>query len=1282
MFALASPAALLSLLCAALSWALLFRGHKSPNYSVRYAYLRAYAAVFWLYDGFWDFLCRRRRRSYHWFDDPSFVSENRLDTHAPLRVLPSVDGALFGPGGEFLFRSSALPTVLERYAHLDRAASEHTLLLDGDDWAFRLSASLPGPGPASASVPAGARPTLADPAAWGRITVPGNWQTQGYGQQVYTNVAYPALAHYHFKRPIVPFDSTAAVDVETGTYRKAFALPASWDQPGERFVTLLLHAAGPACRVFVNGVYVGSCKDSMVGSEFDLSVASDTLVFGDGAAKNVLAVEVVRWADAHFMEDQDQWWFSGLHRSVELQSRPYVTLQELRATPEVHLGAGAALGRPPAVLRVGVHFWIKRALLQDVRLNYGDFYTIRTVLYDPDGRAVYDEDEEVIIEPTGPAAAGEWADAPFRFARSAGNVGRPPASGSISYATAVALESVEPWSAERPALYTLGVELVRTFDGTVLQGEVARVGFRDVRVDRGRLCVNGAPIVVCGANRHEHSPRGGKTVAAEETWTDLVTMKRNNFNAVRCCHYPNAFHLYDLASELGLYVCDEANIETHGFTQSSAFSLLATLPRWRAMFLQRVQNMARRTVNFPCVVLHSLGNESGTGPNFDACSAWVRGYDPTRPVQYEGGGRGGDCPLVLGDGQGAESLTDIICPMYSSAKDIEAVVVRHSKGVDKRPLVLCEYAHAMGNSNGGLDRYWELFWRTDGEYRRLQGGFVWDWIDQGLARGGGRADGYGGDFGPKSGVHDAQFCINGVCLPDRTAKPAMEAFKHLQARVKFGLAAPGPGFASGGMSCTVLNRHDHVGLDGVAFEWAVAAGNGEYVARGTAALADPGVGPGEATRLEVPFDPTQSERCVRGGCQLHLWAVVGAAGGGQDGWRAEPLAIAHEVFRVLEGEAGPMDPSATSFVPIHSWGEVLDEGELVVDGPGEVEVGFDVRTGECRRISWDGVGGAIGGIAPCFYRAPTDNDRGGLDTMGAMVLPKAVSDLGLVDAMVENVVGQDQLSFRHDWLSVGLDKVRSEWEGDEDEGDENAPPHPGHHTSRFSHYGTHRGKEVLLFTSRTRYTLCAGGAVVVDVRVECSDWLARHRSLVRSLPRVGTEILVKASSVDRVVWKGYGPHECYPDRQAGAWYGVHSKRVEEMHTKYVVPGENGARVGCDSVTVGKGAGEEGFKGFTVTYRERGGGGEEGEGGNRATGGATISISPYSVEELVAARHEDELPRVGGGGFYRLHIDHSMMGLGGDNSWSPNTLEEYHVPVVGEGGERGVWEWSLFIEPVG
>ena len=483
-------------------------------------------------------------------------------------MLESVEATLFDQGDilsdSFLFSEINVDNILDKFKYLNNC-SKWTLLLDGDDWLFFLTDKPLMEDVSFAEVEY-------DDSSWSNVQVPMSWQRNGFGQTIYTNIAYPTLDNCMFKRPLVSYNSN-----ETGLYRKYFSLPNDWDVD-DRFVTIMFHAVGPACRFFVNNVYVGMSKDSFTGSEFDISYAN--LNFGKNS-KNVLAIEIVRWGDSHFLEDQDQWWFSGIHRSVELQCRPILSMQDIRID--------TALEKPcfsddsDAQLNVKIGFWLKDAYEDDNILvfkeNYGSgHYSVRNVLYGINGAQIAD-------------------------------ITTPLDDFTEDCSISILVESPFKWCAERPMLYTLGIELIKD-DEEIVQAEVFRVGFRAVAITGGNLCVNDKPIIICGANRHEHSAKNGKTVSPEETLADLVLMKRNNFNAVRCSHYPNDFHFYDMANEIGLYVCDEANIETHGFTLSTVFSLLACLPEWKDMFLSRVKSMAKRTTNFPCVIIHSLWETS------------------------------------------------------------------------------------------------------------------------------------------------------------------------------------------------------------------------------------------------------------------------------------------------------------------------------------------------------------------------------------------------------------------------------------------------------------------------------------------------------------------------------------------------------------------------------------------------------------------------------------------------------------------------------------------------
>ena len=1178
------------------------------QFSFRYYYLRAYSAFFNLYDFIFTNGCKKKKKV--WFNDPSNVAENRLDTHTQLRMLDSVENVLFEDGNietdSFLFSNMNASNIVEKFNDLNNS-SRWTSLLDGDDWLFFLKEK-PLPEDLSFSK------IDYDDSSWSNIKVPLCWERNGFGQTIYTNIAYPELDKYIFKRPIVSYEKN-----ETGLYRKYFQLPNEWNVE-DRYVTILFHAIGPACRFYVNNVYIGMSKDSFTGTEFDISFAD--LKFGEGV-QNVLAIEVVRWGDSHFLEDQDQWWFSGIHRSVELQCRPVLSMQNIRIT--TMLEKPCYSDDSNAQLNIDIGFWLKDAyedddvLILDERSGGGN-YSIRYVLYGINGALIADMATDL----------DDFTD---------------------DCMISIDVESPYKWCAERPMLYTLGLELIKNNE-EIVQGEVFRVGFRNVEIVDGNLRVNGKAVTICGANRHEHSAANGKTVSAKETLIDLILMKRKNFNAVRCSHYPNAFHLYDMANEIGLYVCDEGNIETHGFTLSSTFSLLACLPEWKNLFLSRVQSMARRSINYPCVIIHSLGNESGNGPNLEACSAWLRAFDPTRPVQYEGGRDHGDAVLMLGNGQGPHSLTDIVCPMYHSAKQIESTVQERR---ETRPLILCEYTHAMGNSNGNLSHYFDLFWSRLPQHKQLQGGFVWDWIDQGLEYSEGLGYGYGGDFGPNSGKGDKQFCINGVCFPDRTGKPALEEFKYLQSRVVFSLMQDDDDDdeVSSLPTICVLNRHDHLDLSHLKFEWAVANSSGVYVARGVAEVENPLAGPFESTEFTIPFDPSSSADCEEG-CQLHCWAIMSMP----CVWlmENEPTVIAHNVLPLSKVNDEEEDLDAAE-----SWHEMADNDMLTIDTD-NYDCQFSIESGKLQVLNFGNE--QILGLDHCFYRSPTDNDKGGLDTQGGNIMPSFALEIC-------KVLYRDECSYNFHWLSLGLNKLKTEnvkfGKTDITEND-NMP----YWNTTEKHYGNYNR---LLFETTTEWKFCED-AVVVHVHVVPSTYLIRHRRKIKTLPRIGLVLQLPAKYTS-VMWNGLGPHENYNDRQEAAWYGVHSKTIDEMHTPYIVPGENGSRGGVKSVCLidEKAKKSDATNSLHISYNNlKETKAERPKNGDK---GAHFSVSRYSVDELANALHEEDLPPIDNNSdspLY-LHIDCAHMGVGGDNSWSPVTLDEYFIPPEEE------WEYSITIRPM-
>ncbi len=674
--------------------------------------------------------------------------------------------------------------------HLDRVP------LDGE-WRFQL---LHRP-----TDPVGAAAT-----DWRPIAVPGCWTMQEtWDRPHYTNVQMP----WPNRPPEVPEENP------TGVYERTFSLPESW---AGRRVVLHVGAAESVLIVTLNGQEVGTGKDSHLAQEYDLT---DRLVPGP----NTLRLTVVKWSDANFVEDQDQWWHGGITRPAFLYATGPAYLADVQIDAglepdnatgtlalEVHVGwrpgrrvpgwrVEARLEGLDGVLRADVaaappqpgdsgSFVIpgppRRGRLDLESLAAAD------ALAEPDDIAMWDEAKHVVI---------------------------PPRVGVAKIAARV--PRVTPWSAEVPALRTLEVSLVGP-DGAVVERVERRIGFRRVEATTKELLVNGRPVLIRGVNRHDFNPHTGRVVSPEDMRADVVLMKQFNINALRTSHYPNDPLLLDVCDELGLYVIDEADIESHAY-----YDDVCRDPRYLSQFVDRVSRMARRDRHHPSVILWSLGNESGYGPNHDAAAGWLRRFDPSRPLHYEG--------AMKYDWASAQTASDITCPMYPPI----AAIVAHAQSPDQRhPLIMCEFSHAMGNSCGTLGEYWDAIEATHG----LQGGFLWEWRDHGLDQR--LADGrirhaYGGDFGDVP--NDGTFVTDGVTFPDRMPKPGLWEHKQIHAPVR---VVSGAGEAREGR-VALENRGDFRDLSWLRGTWEIAD-EGAVLTQGNLPL--PAVAPGERVETQLP----------------------------------------------------------------------------------------------------------------------------------------------------------------------------------------------------------------------------------------------------------------------------------------------------------------------------------------------------------------------------------------------------------------------------------------------
>jgi len=583
---------------------------------------------------------------------------------------------------------------------------------------------------------------------WSSIPVPGLWTMQEpsdifFDKPIYTNVQMP----FEEQPPFVPAENP------TGVYERDFDIPKIWS--GKR-VVLQLGGYESVALVYINGEEVGLTKDSRLAAEFDVTQFVKS-------GNNVLRIDVTKWSDATFIEDQDQWWHGGITRSVKIYATNKVFIEKFATI--------AGLEKDLSTGTIDVRAKIS-AIENEPTDGYSLHVSVRELPKVKSARVsmtlvtfvapIWTQTPEAVA-----IAARDYFHSKFwngnlpQSAKTAISIMEPPPEGEIALAIRVA--KIKAWSAEEPNLYTLDIEL-RNPEGAVIELSQQRIGFRSILIKGQDFLVNGQAIIFYGINRHDFNRFTGRVLTRDDMRQDLLELKRWNFNAVRTSHYPNDAAFLDLCDELGFYVIGEANIESHAFISS-----ICNDTRYLTAFVDRVGRMVQRDIHHPSVVMWSLGNESGAGSNHEAAAAFARSFDPSRPLHYEGG--------IRGNWMGSHSLTDVIPPMYPS---INAIKEYAKSTKADRPLIMCEYSHAMGNSNGTLAEYWEVIESTRG----LQGGFIWEMWDHGPVQtmpDGSKRNAYGGDYGESK--HDGNFCLDGMLFPDRVAKPAMHEFKALAAPI-------------------------------------------------------------------------------------------------------------------------------------------------------------------------------------------------------------------------------------------------------------------------------------------------------------------------------------------------------------------------------------------------------------------------------------------------------------------------------------------------------------------
>jgi beta-galactosidase len=958
---------------------------------------------------------------------------------------------------------------------------------------------------------------------WQTINVPSNWQLQGFDKPIYCNVKYP----FAVNPPFVPSDNP------TGLYRTEFDItPAQLSQRTH----IIFEGVNSAFHLWCNGEWVGYSQDSRLPSEFDLSAF---LIAG----KNRISAMVIRWSDGSYLEDQDMWWLSGIFRDVVLLTKPQTQIRDVFITPDLD-----ACYRD-ATLN------IRTAIQTHADPELADLknHTITVQVYDGDlpicEPQTQNTNNKRIDE------KGGWDDVVFHH---------------------VVIQNPKKWTAETPNLYRCVVSL-QDDTGAIVDVEGYDIGFRKIEIITGQLCVNGKPLLIRGVNRHEHHPQNGHAVSQEDMVADIKLMKQNNFNAVRTAHYPNHPSWYELCDELGLYVIDEANIETHGMFPMGR---LASDPQWASAFMSRYTQMVERDKNHASIIIWSLGNESGHGANHNAMYGWSKSFDPSRPVQYEGGGAN-------------TSATDIICPMYSrvdtDVKDDAVPKFSIKKWLslpgETRPLILCEYAHAMGNSLGNIDDYWQAF----RDYPRLQGGFIWDWVDQGLSKtdeNGTHYWAYGGDFGDD--VNDRQFCINGLLFPDRTPHPSLYEAKYSQQHMQFTLMPKMPNELkqnTNTYSLSVFSDYVFRTTDNERLVWRLMQ-NGVEVEQSSVLLT---IAPQSGVTIDIALS---SE--FTAGAQYHInidVELINDCSFAQAGH-----VMATEQFSVPNSSSLSKLATGSLELSIQRNCElILNESIDSIDIQGaNFAITFDRKTGLIDKWEHANKTVIVSGLEDNFYRAPLDNDIG-----------------------ISEVDNLDLNAWQARWLLAGLGK----WQRTCRQIQAVSSTADIRVMCLFDYEYEHKGTSVIQAQTKWIYSVNSMGIITLDIDVHLNEALP-------PMPRIGLSLAIEKQPQSQVSWLGLGPFENYPDRKAAARFGQYRLPLNELHTGYIFPTDNGLRSDCQKLNVNN---------------------------LQVVGEFSFAASLYSQDTLTIAKHTNELVA---DDVIHLHIDHLHMGVGGDDSWSPSTHKAY------------------------
>ncbi len=879
------------------------------------------------------------------------------------------------------------------------------------------------------SVPTGFFKPEYDVSSWDELPVPANWQMHGYDYPIYTNIEYP----FPKNPPFVPED-----DNPTGAYRTNFTVPSNWDNQ-----QVFLHFAGvnSGFYLYINGKEVGYSEGSKTAAEFNITQYLQT---GD----NVLAAKVIRHTDGSYLEDQDFWRVSGIERDVYLHTAPNTHVRDFFAKTSLENNY------KDGVLNLAIDVANKDDAAQSVKVNIK--------LSDTKGNVVATKSSSVIV------MAGKEQTINQEF-----NV-----------------KDVAAWSAEVPNLYQLTIE-TQYSDDTPTQYIGEQIGFKSVELKDGQFLVNGKAILLKGVNRHEHDERTGHVVTHETMLADVKLLKENNFNAVRTSHYPNDPYFYHLADKYGLYIVDEANIESHGFHYAPK-DTPANKPEFEGMHLDRIERMVERDKNHPSITFWSMGNEAGDGVNYLKAYDWIKQRDDSRLTIYERANH-------IDNNKQYRTHQDAETWMYAP---VDKLKKKYIGKFPDRPFFWVEYAHAMGNSSGNFKEYWDFVRSED----QVQGGFIWDWMDQGLIKkdeNGNESWGYGGDFEPEGVYNDNNFVLNGLINPDRTPHPGLFEVKKVYQNLHFSKV--------GNTQYELYNENFFVDSSSNNIAWRLIE-DGVVVKTGQVnTIAQP--------QSKASFDLAKQIPSLKAGKEYFINFYATSKG-------KHPLVdkghlLASEQILLQEGTVAQFNNQTTGKVT------VTKNADSTVVKAGSATLGFD-KSGYLTSYKVNQTELLKEPLKFNLWRAPTDNDFGG-DKRSYVIQAKLWKE-ATVNQVSEGIKVISQKS-----NSLVLEQTVALADAE----------------SSVSY----------------QYTINGQGEVKIDVayyfagnaneKVKIEDLKGKFNKF-SAIPRIGTNFQMPVE-FDQVTYYGRGPHENYWDRKTSAFVGLYQGEVQDIAFEYIRPQENGNR---------------------------------------------------------------------------------------------------------------------------